>query len=163
LGRELEELYRRHSDRAPFTPDAASAGHRALRNAALTLLIARDTPADRRRLLEHYRRAGNMTDEAYALYLIAASRLPQRGEVLAGFYDRWQGDHLVIDTWFAAQAMAPDSRTLERVHELMRHPLFALTQPNKVRALIGNFTMGNPSQFNRVDGSGYRFLAEQVL
>jgi aminopeptidase N len=45
----------------------------------------------------------------------------------------------------------------------MRHPLFALTAPNKVRALLGTFAMANPVQFNRPDGAGYAFLAEQVL
>ncbi len=163
LGTDLERLYQRHADRGAYSPEAAGAGRRALRNGVLTLLAARDTAADRQRLLQHYRRAGNMTDEAHALYLIAASRLPERDEVLAGFHDRWKGDHLVIDTWFAAQAIAPDPRTLDRVRELMQHPLFALTAPNKVRALIGNFAAANPSQFNRADGEGYKFLAEQVL
>ncbi len=163
LGTDLERLYQRHADRGAYSPQAAGAGRRALRNGVLTLLVARDTAADRQRLLQHYRRAGNMTDEAHALYLIAASRLPERNEVLAGFHERWKGDHLVIDTWFSAQAIAPDPRTLDRVRELMQHPLFALTAPNKVRALIGNFAAANPSQFNRPDGEGYKFLAEQVL
>jgi len=129
----------------------------------LTLLTARDTEADRKRLLDHYGRAGNMTDEAHALYLIAAGRLAGREKALAAFHERWRHDHLVIDTWFSAQAMAPLPSTLDQVVELTRHPLFSLTTPNKVRALIGNFAAGNPSQFNRPDGRGYQFLATQVL
>ncbi|MGD8843850.1 MAG: aminopeptidase N C-terminal domain-containing protein, partial [Gammaproteobacteria bacterium] len=35
--------------------------------------------------------------------------------------------------------------------------------PNKVRSLIGAFVHGNPLHFHAADGSGYRFLAEQVL
>jgi aminopeptidase N len=163
LGDELEDLYRAQTTDAPYAPDAASAGRRALRNGVLTLLSARDAPADRRRLLDHYQNAGNMTDEAHALYLIAAGKLPERDAALQRFHDRWQHDHLVIDTWFAAQAIAPQPRTLERVKTLLTHPLFALTTPNKVRALIGNFAIGNPVQFNRPDGRGYEFLAEQVL
>ncbi|MBN9281666.1 MAG: aminopeptidase N C-terminal domain-containing protein, partial [Hyphomicrobium denitrificans] len=46
---------------------------------------------------------------------------------------------------------------------LCTHPLFKITTPNKVRALIGAFAMGNPLQFNRADGAGYDFLAEKVL
>jgi aminopeptidase N len=163
LGTDLERLYQRHTDKGAYSPDAASAGRRALRNASLALLVARDTPADRKRLLDHYRRATNLTEEAHAFYLVAAGRSPERGEVLASFYDRWKGDHLVIDTWFAGQAIAPDPRTLDHVRALMQHELFSLTAPNKVRALIGNFCAANPSQFNRADGEGYRFLAEQVL
>jgi aminopeptidase N len=46
---------------------------------------------------------------------------------------------------------------------LMAHPLFALTAPNKVRALIGVYAQQNPVQFNRPDGAGYAFLAGTVL
>ncbi len=163
LGDLLEDLYERHSSGRRFSPDAASTGRRALRNAVLTLLAARDTPADRKRLLAYHAAAGNMTDEAHSLYLIAASRLPERELVLQRFHDRWKNDHLVIDTWFTAQAAAPRPDTLDRVKELIGHPLFSMTTPNKVRALIGNFAMANPSQFNRLDGQGYQFLADQVL
>ena len=45
----------------------------------------------------------------------------------------------------------------------MKDPLFSMETPNKVRAVIGMFSIGNPSQFNKADGSGYRFLAKQVL
>ncbi len=163
LGDELERLYQRNAIRGAYTPDAASAGRRALRNTVLALLTARDTPPDRARLLEHWRRAANLTDEAQGLYLIAGSSLPEREAALQTFHGRWKDDHLVIDTWFAAQAIVPDASTLDRVRTLMQDPLFSLTTPNKVRALIGNFAMANPSQFNREDGQGYRFLAEQVL
>ena len=163
LGAQLEDLYRRHTVRGPFKTDAASAGRRALRNTVLTLLSARDTEADRKRLVEHFRRAGNMTDQAHALYVIAAGRMPEREDVLSAFHDKWQGDHLVIDTWFAAQAISPQPGTLGRVRELTTHPLYSQTTPNKVRALIGNFAAANPSQFNRPDGEGYAFVADQVL
>ena len=52
--------------------------------------------------------------------------------------------------------------TLERVRGLMRHPAFALTNPNRTRALIGGFA-ANPTQFNRPDGAGYDLLADVVL
>jgi aminopeptidase N len=32
-----------------------------------------------------------------------------------------------------------------------------------VRALIGTFAMGNPTNFNRPDGRGYEFVADRVL
>ena len=82
---------------------------------------------------------------------------------LADFHDKWKGDHVVIDTWFAAQAQSPLAGTLKRVKALTRHPLFALTAPNKVRALIGTFAAANPVQFNRPDGAGYAFVADHVL
>jgi len=32
-----------------------------------------------------------------------------------------------------------------------------------VRALVGTFAFSNPTGFNRADGAGYQFLAEQIL
>jgi aminopeptidase N len=163
LGPHLEHLYASLAEKGDFSPDAASAGRRALRNAALTLLSARDTLADRARLSRHYFKATNMTDAAHALVLLAARGGPEAARAIADFHARWKDDNVVIDTWFAAQALSPLAGTLGKVKALMRHPAFALTAPNKVRALIGTFAAGNPVQFNRPDGAGYAFLADQVL
>ena len=45
----------------------------------------------------------------------------------------------------------------------MKHPVFSIKQPNKVRALISTFCAANPYRFHAPDGSGYRFLADRVL
>jgi aminopeptidase N len=163
LGETLEQLYAAMADKGPFSPDAASAGRRALRNTALTFLVARGEPRDHARLADHFFRAGNMTDEAHGLFLMAQEQTSDRTRALDRFYKRWSGDHLVIDSWFAAQAQCPLPRALDDVGELLEHPLFSMTTPNKVRALIGNFALANPVQFNRPDGAGYELLATQVL
>ncbi|MBN8912220.1 MAG: aminopeptidase N, partial [Rhizobiales bacterium] len=163
LGDLLEDVYTSMRPTGPFSPDAQSAGRRALRNAALTLLSARDTAADETRLADHFFKATNMTDEAHSLVLIAARSGPLRDKALARYFDRWKDDHLVIDTWFGAQAMSPLRPALGQVKALTKHPLFSLTAPNKVRALIGVFAVQNPVQFHRPDGAGYEFLAKQVL
>ncbi len=163
LGDELQALYSASKTRGAFSPGAKSAGLRAQRNAALALLTARGTGDDLKRLKQHFVKATNMTDEAAALIQIAGIDFEYRSEALDRFYKRWHHDHLVIDTWFSAQAMSPLDGTLERIKALTHHPLFSLTAPNKVRALIGNFALQNPVQFNRADGSGYVFLAEHVL
>jgi aminopeptidase N len=163
LGGLLADLYAEARPGGAFSPDAKSAGRRALRNAALTLLTQRGTDDDQARLADHFFKAGNMTDEAHALMLIAAGSHPQRAEALERFYERWKGDHLVIDTWFAAQAQSPLRPALGQIKALTRHPLFSLTAPNKVRSLIGIFAMQNPVQFHRPDGAGYEFVAKQVL
>lgn len=164
LGSVLEDVY---DDMKPkqrgFSPDAKSAGRRALRNAAMSLLVARNRPDDRARLAQHYFDATNMTDQATALTLLASHDVPERRAALNHFYDCWQGDHLVIDTWFSAQAQSPLPRAFREITALARHPLFDQTAPNKVRALIGNFALGNPVQFNRPDGAGYDFVVDQVL
>jgi aminopeptidase N len=159
----LEPLYMRKAPAEPYDPNAKSAGRRALRNAALTLLTARTGQADLERLETHFVQATNMTDASCALMLLAGIECEARDRALASFYDRWKADHLVIDTWFAAQAQAPLVSTLPNVKALMKHPLFKITTPNKVRALIGTFATANPTQFNRPDGAGYDFVAATAL
>ncbi len=57
--------------------------------------------------------------------------------------------------------MAPGDDTLDRVKALTAHPAFSMTNPNRVRSLIGAFAQGNQSGFNRADGAGYEFIADQ--
>ena len=159
----LENIYTSTSSDAPYAPDAASTGRRALRNAALTLLTSRGTTEDHTRLDRHYTYATNMTDTAHALALLAGLDIPARQRALSSFYDRWSHDHLVIDMWFAVQAQSPLASTLETVRQLSTHPLFKLSTPNKVRALLGSFAMSNPLQFNRADGEGYALLTDKIL
>ena len=163
LAPDLEDAYRTSSTKKPYAPDAAGNGRRALRNAALTLLTSRGSADDLARLLHHYETASNMTDAAAALFLIAATGMPERQSVIDDFSNRWKHDHLVIDMWFAAQAQSPLSDTLARVKALVKHPLFKVTTPNKVRALIGTFSLANPVQFNAASGDGYAFLRDTCL
>ena len=104
-----------------------------------------------------------MTDAQHALTLIAQRSGAARDKAIAHFHDRWKNDHLVIDTWFAVQAQSPLRSALSQVKALTRHPLFEITTPNKVRALIGAFANQNLVNFHRADGAGYRFLADQVI
>ncbi|WP_117195446.1 aminopeptidase N [Rhizobium terrae] len=147
----------------PYTPDAASAGKRALRNSALTYLsYAEGTPA---RAAEAFAAADNMTDLAQALTLLA-HRFPDSVEAtgaLDTFLKRFDGNALVIDKWFSIQATIPGVGALARVKALMENARFVATNPNRVRSLIGTFAFANPTGFNRADGEGYRFLAEQIL
>ncbi|PPD30783.1 MAG: aminopeptidase N [Hyphomicrobium sp.] len=163
LGAGLEKIYHSMADRVPFSPDAAAAGRRALRNAALTLLAVRGEPSDHALISDHYFKSDNMTEQAHALTLLAQHDDDNRRKALDHFHARWANDNLVIDTWFAVQALSPLPRALSDVKALVTHPTFALTAPNKVRALLGTFALQNPLQFNRDDGAGYAFMVDKVL
>ncbi len=145
-----------------FSADATATGRRALRNAALTLLAARGRKTDMSRVAGHYASARTMTEAAHALALLAGSRSPERTQALNDFYVRWKDDHVVIDTWFAVQAMAPHPGTPDVIEKLLRHEKFDITTPNKVRALLGSFILRNPVQFNRPDGRGYKLAVDQI-
>jgi len=47
----------------------------------------------------------------------------------------------VLDKWFALQAMSARADALERVRTLLAHPRFNARNPNRVRSLVGAFTL----------------------
>jgi aminopeptidase N len=163
LAQELSDRYRDLGDAAPYRPDAAGAGRRALRNACLDLMVAAQLPDAVARAARQYETAANMTDRLAALTTLSLRDVPQRAGVLADFYARHGDDPLIVDKWLGLQAAIPEPATLDRVKALTAHAAFSFANPNRVRALIGSFTMANQTQFNRPDGGGYGFLVDTVL
>jgi aminopeptidase N len=163
LATALAGTYHRMTDRGPFSPDAASAGRRALKNVCLDLLATADEATGVARAAAQYRDADNMTDRIAALATLSHHPVPERQAGFDDFYRRHDGDALIIDKWFGLQAAIPEADTLARVKSLTAHPAFSLSNPNRVRALIGNFAQANQTQFNRRDGEGYDFHADTML
>jgi aminopeptidase N len=104
-----------------------------------------------------------MTDCMAALEIFGEVETPARDAVLKSFYNRWKKDALVLDKWFSLQARSPIHGTAAFVAELTKHPLFSMRNPNRVRAVLGAFAMGNPVQFHARDGKGYQLIADAVL
>ena len=142
--------------------DARGAARRALANTCLAYLAATGTEAARAQCLTHFRSADNMTDAVAALGALANLDCEERSEALARFEERWRGDPLVMDKWFSLQATSALPGTLDRVTGLLSHPVFDLGNPNRVRALVYAFCVGNPVRFHAVDGKGYRFWVERM-
>jgi aminopeptidase N len=147
----------------PYRPDAQSAGRRALKNICLDLLAMTETSQAIVRAFAQYQGADNMTDRMAALETLALHDRPERAAALEDFYKRYADDPLIIDKWLALQAAIPEPATLDRVRALTKHPAFSITNPNRIRALIGSFAQANHTQFNRSDGAGYAFVADFVL
>jgi aminopeptidase N len=149
---------------AAYSPDAASAGRRALRNAALDLLAAGGEPDIEALVRREYDQADNMTDKLAALS--TASHLPAgplSNELFSDFRKLYANEPLVLDKWFALQAMMPADDVLARIEGLMADAAFSMNNPNRVRSLIGAFALSNPTQFHRLDGAGYDFVADKVI
>jgi aminopeptidase N len=158
----LLALHEAMADAAPFRPDAASAGRRALRNGALAMFAAGAAVEGGARAHRQFAEADNMTARLGALATIATIPGARRERALETFARRFAAEPLILDKWFALQAQIPERRTLERVRGLMTHHAFSLSNPNRVRALIGGFS-ANATQFNSSDGAGYDFVCEIVL
>ncbi|CAL1401003.1 unnamed protein product [Linum trigynum] len=135
---------------------------RALKNIALAYLASLQDEESATLALNEYKSATNMTDQFAALEGIAQNPGKTREEVLADFYNKWQDNFLVVNKWFALQARADIPGNVENMRNLLNHPTFDLSNPNKVYALIGGF-VGSPVNFHAKDGSGYKFLGEIVV
>ncbi|UCH75069.1 MAG: aminopeptidase N [Rhodospirillales bacterium] len=159
----LLAAYHHHAGNAPPSASPEAARHRALKNRALGLLMAGGEAEIDDLCYAQFETAKTMSDSIAALSFLAHGSSPHRRRALSEFRQRWAEDRLVLDKWFMVQATAPRPDTLVRVRELMRDSAFSLRNPNKVRALIGAFAGANAVCFHAADGSGYRFLADQVL
>jgi aminopeptidase N len=145
-----------------YSPDAAQAGRRALRNLSVAYQMELDELEVRKLCVKQLREADNMTDALAALTALANCDCPERKPALDEFYTRWKEEPLVVDKWLAAEALSRLPGTVMRVRELTSHPAFTLENPNKVYALIGSFG-GNQVNFHAADGAGYDFMREQIL
>ncbi|MDH6230049.1 aminopeptidase N [Mesorhizobium soli] len=147
----------------PFSPDAASAGKRALRNVLLDYLSA--LPGGVGLAADHFAGATNMTDRAAAMGILAHRHRgsQQATDALAAFEAKYRGDALVMDKWFQIQASTPGAEAVDIVRSLMEHPAFSMSNPNRVRSLIGTFASANQTGFHRADGAGYKLFVDTVL
>jgi aminopeptidase N len=159
LEAELRTTYERMAVKGDYSPDAMAIGRRSLRNTALGYLTELGDCATAYR---QFQQADNMTDSQAALTALAQIDCPEREKALEEFYARWKNEPLVVDKWLAVQAGSRLRSTLQTVKELQRHPAFDIKIPNKVYALVRTFA-ANHVNFHAADGSGYDFLADQVI
>ena len=145
------------ADPTDFSGEAI--GRRALRNTALAYLAA---AGEAERAAAQFAAGRTMTETLAALMLLVDIPGAAREAALAAFYERWRGNPLVLDKWFAVQARAEAPDTLDRVRVLTKHADFDIRNPNRVRALIGAF-ISNAPVFHTASGDGYRLLAECVI
>jgi aminopeptidase N len=163
LHEELRTMYERLTDSGPYRIDGGSIGRRALRNTCLAYLAAGGSADGIARAKAQFDAGQNMTDVLAALAVLSAIDCTQRGSALEAFHARWRGDDLVLDKWFAIQAMSPLPDTPEAVRALEKHADFDLRHPNRVRALVASFASGNQVRFHETSGKGYRILADTII
>lgn len=162
LQAEWQAIYERCSVTETYSLENSSIARRGLRAAALNYWMRSGDAAARQAALAQFKSADNMSDMMAAMSPLMSVDSPERAQMLSEFETRWTDNALVMDKWFTLQATADLPQVLEQVQTLMAHPRFSMTNPNKVRALVGAFAAGNPVWFHALDGSGYRFLGERI-
>ena len=152
---------------SPRDMDTDAMASRSLANMCLSYLVASGREEGRQlakaQADQGTDEGGSMSNAMGALSALNNTDCAERTAALSDFHDRWRDDPLVLDKWFSLNAMSAIPGTLDEVKRLMDHPDFDMGNPNRVRALIGAFSGGNPVTFHAVDGSGYAFLCDRVL
>lgn len=153
------EVYNTNQVHRPYSPDAASCGHRALAGAALGFITYLDGGAQ---ALAQYDNADNMTQQMAALAQVIKSG-HNTAAVVDDFYAQWQHERLVVDKWFSAQVLHCSADQGAAVAKtLSEHPDFTLKNPNRFRALVGALAM-RPAAFHQPDGASYGFVSDQLI
>lgn len=163
LRNDFMAVYKANREQDAYQPDPVSIGRRSLRNLCLSYLMQLDDDEVFQLCIGQYTAGHNMTDIMAAITLLADRSGVESEGILIDFHQRWKDDPLVLDKWFTVQALSKRPDALEQVKRLMQHPAFSITNPNKVRALVGAFCSGNVIHFHAADGEGYAFLADRVL
>ncbi|MGB1290158.1 MAG: DUF3458 domain-containing protein, partial [Porticoccaceae bacterium] len=163
LQEQLLTVYNRHNIQQTYAPVAEQIGRRALKNAALGYLMLIDNIGPEL-AWQQFQSADNMTDQAAALSALVncPAAVEYAAEALQLFERQYQDEALAMNLWFQIQATNSQSNGLRRVQSLMQHSAFNMTNPNKIRSLIGAFCSANLVNFHNTDGSGYEFLQQQI-
>ena len=167
LAVDFKGLEHRTRSTAKYKYDAQSAAQRALHNAAMFMVavgyIADDDGLKADDLISNaYENANNMTDRLAALKAAVDLELPCKSKLLDSFEQSYSDDPLTFDKYFSVQAAVSSEETVKTVRRLMDHPRFDITNPNRVRALIGTMGYNNPVALHRRDGMGYLLMHDVV-
>ena len=164
LSEQFVAVYERHNIEQEYAPDASQIGRRSLKNTALSYLMLVDNMGVEL-ASKQFETADNMTDKASALScLVNCPAAAQQAEAaLQQFEQQYRDEALVMNLWLQVQAANSQPGGLQRVEELEAHSSFTLSNPNKIRSLIGGFCNANLVNFHNPDGSGYEFLKKRIL
>jgi len=164
LADKLLAVYQRHNIEQVYAPEADQIGRRALKNVALSYLMLVDNLGVDL-AWKQFQGADNMTDKAaaFACLVNSPAAAEQSAKALAEFETQYRDEGLVMNLWLQVQATNSQAGGLQRVKTLLDHSAFTMSNPNKIRSLIGGFCNANLVNFHNIDGSGYEFLKQHIL
>jgi aminopeptidase N len=149
-----------------YDMSAKDRAHRALSGATLALANVAPSDASISAAKSLFENADNLTDAEHALQALCDVAISERAAIFAAFHARATDEPLLLIRWYGYEASAKresPAESLVRVRELLAHPKFDPKNPNSVRAVVQQFAMNNWNGFHASDGSGYEFLADQII
>lgn len=169
IGQSLEPLLlerfnnSRSAESRPYAWNVTDSGERAIKNMSLAYLIAANPQQYLPLAINQFDLNHNITDvRAGMRHILNEATVEVREAKLAAFYQEYKNNTLTIQQWFQDQALAEVPDVLEHVKALLKHAAYDEKNPNSIRSLVGGFA-ANVIYFHQKDGSGYAFLADQII
>ena len=150
------DTYEKLNFKKSFDLSSASVAERALKNTCLAYLTRL---GEFDIAYQQFMNSECMTDQFGAFQPLLNNPNPYRDEVIERFYNEHHSDVQVMDKWFSAQSVS-SLTSVDDVKSLMKHELFTMKNPNRVRSVIGSFSQ-NTSQFHCQEG--YELLSEVIV
>ncbi|MDI9335855.1 MAG: aminopeptidase N, partial [Gammaproteobacteria bacterium] len=147
----------------PYHHGFPQRGLRSLANLSLSYLCSSGQGHWAEKTFQIYKNATNMTLRQGALMALLQASHPLAENALSLWHQWYKNNPLLLDKWFAFQALAPDQNgsTLRKVKNLITRPDFSLRNPNRARSVLFNFCLNNPNAFHNPDG--YDFWYDHVI
>ncbi|KJZ21037.1 aminopeptidase N [Loktanella sp. S4079] len=154
----MPRIYAEMTVTGDYTPDAVSAGKRALGNRVLSLMSKLDGG---KQATQQFATANNMTQQIAAL--AALLKIGKGDTEIDAFEQQWKHDRLVMDKWFSLQvACATPEDATQVAQSLTAHPDFTMTNPNRFRSVFGSLA-GNTAGFHDTSGAAYALMADWLI
>ena len=150
------DTYEKLNFKKAFDLSSVSVAERALKNTCLAYLTRL---GEFDIAYQQFMNSECMTDQFGAFQPLLNNPNPYRDEVIERFYNEHHSDVQVMDKWFSAQSVSSQT-SVDDVKSLMKHELFTMKNPNRVRSVIGSFSQ-NTSQFHCHEG--YELLSEVII
>jgi aminopeptidase N len=146
--------------------DARQAGFRSLRAVCLRLLVHARADENALRVTSLYHQADNLTDRLAALAASMFTRPDLRDDLLNRFAQENAIEPLLLDKFYALQAtkipLSGDRPTLEVVKSLWYSKDFDRQNPNRIRALLGQFFTQNLAQCQGAGEPAAQFFCDAI-
>lgn len=149
--------------RQPYQYEQGQVEQRKLNNLSLKYLQLSGEQDAEGLIRQQFAESNNMTDTLGALAAAQLGELSLFDDLMSQFEQRWQAEPLVLDKWFSLHANTPRPDILARLQILAGHAQYSISNPNRVRSLVGSFAYYNVPGFHAIDGSGYAFLADYLI
>ncbi|MDT8357722.1 MAG: M1 family metallopeptidase, partial [Methanomicrobiaceae archaeon] len=154
----LLAVYRRYSGEGPVRDLAGrirAIRKRQVKNAALGILAASDTPDLHELLRRQYHEAENAQDRIIAFTHVLRSSAPERRAILDHFGAESRAHPVAWETFLSAVAQNSSTDTVAILRSIERSPAFRIEQANDQRALFVRFAQNKKISLETEEGREY--------